>query len=297
MSAGAARRARLDTGALLVLGAAACWGTTGTAQAFAPPGATPLAVGALRLAVGGVALLLFAAGQGLLRRVRHLPAAATLYAALAVAAYQPFFFAGVQRTGVAVGTVVGIGSAPIVAGLLAIAVRREWPGRRWLVATLLAVAGGALLALAGAAGTVRVDPLGMALAVGAGVSYALYTLFSKQIVERVPADLAAAAVFFLAALLLSPLLFVVDLSWLAAPRGLLVAAQLGLVATAAAYMLYTRGLRLTPVATAVTLALAEPLVAALLGIFVLGEQLTPVALFGMALVFAGLAWLTLARGS
>ena len=110
-----------------------------------------------------------------------------------------------------------------------------------------------------------------------------------------PPDLAAAAVFFLAAVILAPLLFIVDLGWLAQPRGLLVALELGLVATATAYVLYTRGLRTVPVATAVTLALGEPLVAALLGVLVLGEQLTPLALLGMALVFAGLAWLTLAR--
>lgn len=295
MSAVTARRSRIDVGALLVLGAAVCWGTTGTAQAFAPPGATPLSVGAVRLAVGGVALLLFAAGQGLLRLVPRLPLVATLCAAAAVAAYQPFFFAGVQRTGVAVGTVIAIGSAPVIAGLLGIAVRRERPGRRWLVSTALAVAGGALLAFAGGSGAVQTDPLGMALAVGAGASYALYTLFIKQLLDRVPADLAAAAVFFVAALILSPLLFVVDLSWLAEPRGLLVALELGLVATAAAYVLYARGLRLIPVATAVTLALGEPVVASLLGVFVLGEQLTPLALLGIALVFAGLAWLTLAR--
>jgi DME family drug/metabolite transporter len=95
--------------------------------------------------------------------------------------------------------------------------------------------------------------------------------------------------------ILSPLLFVVDLRWLAEPRGLLVALQLGLIATALAYILYTRGLRLVPVATAVTLALGEPVVASLLGVFVLGEQLTPLALLGILLVFAGLAWLTLAR--
>jgi hypothetical protein len=37
--------------------AAIPWGTTGTARAFAPAGATPPAVGAIRLIVGGSALL------------------------------------------------------------------------------------------------------------------------------------------------------------------------------------------------------------------------------------------------
>jgi len=43
-------------GAGLVLMAAMLWGTTGTAQAFAPEGAQPEVVGTLRLLIGGVAL-------------------------------------------------------------------------------------------------------------------------------------------------------------------------------------------------------------------------------------------------
>ncbi|MFZ2948618.1 MAG: EamA family transporter, partial [Desulfuromonadaceae bacterium] len=47
-------------GTALILLAAVLWGTTGTSQALAPPGAHPLTIGALRLAVGGGALLLLA---------------------------------------------------------------------------------------------------------------------------------------------------------------------------------------------------------------------------------------------
>lgn len=285
---------RLDSGALLVLGAAVLWGTTGTAQAFAPEGASPIAVGTVRLVIGGLALLAFAAGQGLLRQVRNLPWLPTLLAAAAMASYQLCFFAAVKRTGVAVGTVVAIGSAPIIAGLLGILMQREWPGGRWVLATLMAVAGCTLLTLAGSGGA-QIEPLGLILALGAGAAYAIYTLFSKRILITVPPDLAAASVFFLGGMMLAPLLFVSDLSWLIEPRGMVVALELGLLATAAAYILYTRGLVTTPVAAAVTLSLGEPLVASLLGVFVLGEQLTPAAWLGVMLVFAGLASLTVGR--
>lgn len=43
---------------LFVLIAAFFWGTTGTVQALAPESATPLAFGAVRLLVGGSAMLL-----------------------------------------------------------------------------------------------------------------------------------------------------------------------------------------------------------------------------------------------
>jgi DME family drug/metabolite transporter len=102
-----------------------------------------------------------------------------------------------------------------------------------------------------------------------------------------------AVVFCLGAVLLAPLLFVADLSWLAQPRGLAVALHLGLVATAAAYALFARGLMAIPVAAAVTLSLAEPLTAGTLGVVLLGEQLTTSAVLGIGLIFGGLVLLSL----
>jgi drug/metabolite transporter (DMT)-like permease len=76
-----------------VLAAAVCWGTTGTAQAFAPEGATPLAVGAMRLLIGGSALLLFALGRRQLHW-RGWPPAATATAIGTIAGYQTLFLCG-----------------------------------------------------------------------------------------------------------------------------------------------------------------------------------------------------------
>jgi DME family drug/metabolite transporter len=69
--------------------------------------------------------------------------------------------------------------------------------------------------------------------------------------------------------------------------------HLGLVTTALAYILFARGLNRILAATAVTLSLAEPLTAGLLGVIVVGEQLTTLAVVGIGLLIAGLAWLTL----
>src|SRR4051812_34944871 len=166
---------------LLVLLAALCFGTTGTAQALGPD-ASPLTVGALRIAVGGTLLLLVA------RRTRDAAAARRTWDARAVAAgaigvagYQLCFFAAVKDTGVAVGTVVALGSAPALAGAGAWLLDRRAPGGTWAVATALAAAGVALLALAG--GGSEVAPGGVALALGAGASYAVYTLAAKRLLD------------------------------------------------------------------------------------------------------------------
>lgn len=283
-------QAQDKAGSLLVLAAAVLWGTTGTAQALAPEGAHPVSVGALRLVLGGLALLLFALARGIRLQLHTWPRSPVIITGVAIAAYQLCFFGGVSRTGVAVGTVVGIGSAPIMAGVLAWWLNRERPGLRWLAATALAVIGCTLLLVPGH--DMHIDLLGVVLALGAGLSYALYALFSKQLLAYYPPDAVMAVVFCLGALLLMPLLFLVDLRWLGEPAGLLVVLHLGLVATALAYVLFARGLMTVLTATAVTLSLAEPLTAGLLGVLVVGEQLTLLALVGILLLFGGLALLS-----
>ena len=283
----------MSPGSWLVLAAAICWGTTGTAQALAPPSAQPVSIGAVRLIIGGAALLLIAIWRGALRGGERWPPWPTLLAAGSMAAYQVLFFSGVERTGVAVGTMVAIGSAPILAGAFAYLARGERPGPRWAMATFLAVLGCGLLITAG--GGIAINPLGVLLAIGAGAAYALFTVTSKGLLDRKPPEAVMAVTFCLAALILSPLLVWTNLSWLGTSSGLAVALHLGLITVALAYSLFAQGLALIPVATATTLTLAEPLTAGILGITVLQEKLTLPALSGMLLIFAGLALLSMPR--
>src|SRR3954451_10225829 len=127
-----------------VLLAAVCFGTTGTAQALGPDALAPAGVGAARILVGGALLVLIAGG------LPRLPWRPALLAAGAVATYQLSFFAAVADTGVAVGTIVALGSAPALAGAIEWAVERRRPEKAWAMATALACAGVALLALTGA---------------------------------------------------------------------------------------------------------------------------------------------------
>jgi len=277
---------------LFVLLAAILWGTTGTTQAFAPAGATPLSVGFVRIGFGTVSLAVIAAYHGhlpSLRLWRSWPIGTTAVAAAAIAAYQLFFFAAVARTGVAVGTIVGIGSTPVAAGLLAIIVYRQRPEKGWTFSTFLALAGSALLILAG--GDIRVNGIGILLAIAAGSSYALYTLASKELLAKQRRGAVLLVTFTLGTLLMLPLAAATDFSWLAEPRGLLVAIQLGVVTVGVAYQLYARGLCTVSVHATATLTLAEPLTAGLLGTVVLGETLGSVSIAGILLIFAGLVLL------
>jgi DME family drug/metabolite transporter len=270
----------------LVLSAAVLFGTTGTAQALGPDGASPLAVGSARIAVGA-ALLALAAWLVRTATRRRWSRATLAATAAGIAGYQLCFFAAVADTGVAVGTVVALGSAPALAGLLARAVDGTPLDGRWAACTALATVGVLLLVLSGA--EAQVSALGVLLALGAGASYAAYTVGSKRLLAAGhPPEAVMARGFGLAAIALLPLL-VVKGGDVASVDGIALALYLGAIPTALAYVLFARGLRfLTPGETA-TLTLAEPLTAAVLGTVVLAERPGGLAVVGALLVLLGLA--------
>jgi DME family drug/metabolite transporter len=282
-------------GRVFILSAALLWGTTGTAQALGPDRATPLGVGAVRMAVGGSTLFFVALIARRLPSPRAWIAPPVIVAGAAMAAYQPLFFGSVGRTGVAVGTIVAIGTAPILAGLLARLVRSEPLDPTWGLATALAIAGATLLVSGGP--EMGVDPTGVALAVAAGASYAVYAVAAKNVVEDRSPTAAMSLVSGWAAVLLAPALVLGDLRWLSEPGGAGMALHLGVIATALAYLLFARGLAVTPVAPTATLSLAEPATATLLGVLVLDERLTPFSGLGVVLVAAGLVLLTRHRAA
>ena len=301
---------------LAVLLASVCFGTTGTAQALGPD-ASALSVGAARILIGGgalaaVAALLYFAGRrggATGTSAASTPGVATsgrteafgarrvaptwlvvLVGAAGVLAYQPAFFAGTATNGVAVGTVVALGSAPVITGGLDWLLRRRYPGHRWLVATFIATAGVAILAAAGEPGRAAAEPLGLLASLGAGASYAVYTLAAKALLDRgwTPTG-SMGALFGAAAVASLPVLLATDAAWLATRPGLAMALWLGLVTTTLAYMLFGAGLRGLAPATVATLTLAEPLTAALLGVALLGETLPATAIAGLLVLAVGIA--------
>lgn len=278
-----------------MLVAAVLWGTTGTAQALAPQGAQPASIGVIRLLFGGLVLMFVALLRGSLRNTGRWPPVTTLVAGASMAAYQLLFFAGVARTGVVVGTIVGIGSSPILAGAIGFLVRGERPGKTWAGATALSIFGCGLLVAAGE--SIQIDAGGILLAIGAGASYAVFTVVSKGLLHDRDPQAVMAVTFNLGTVLILPLILTVDLTWLSTAGGMAVAIHLGLVTVGIAYSFFAQGLKLVPVATAATLTLAEPMTAGFLGVVVLGERLTPAAAVGITLIFSGLALLTMGNGS
>jgi drug/metabolite transporter, DME family len=269
-------------GAPLVLAAAALFGTIGTARVLGPD-ASSASVGAVRLLVAAVLLLVLAApyGWSALRSAWRLPG--VWAAGVAQAAFNITFLGAVTRAGVAIGTLVAMGCTPILTGL---ATRHL--SRGWLGATALALLG--LAALLGP-GISRGGTLtGVMFAFGAAMSYATF-IVSSSTLHRSPVDVSVklAAIFTLAAGVLAPSLLLSPLGWAGTATGLAMVGYLAVAATVLAYNLFNRGLRTLTPGAAATLGLAEPLVATVLGVVVLHERLTPLGWVGAAVIMAALA--------
>lgn len=278
--------------------AALCFATTGTAQALADLDASPIAVGAARGLLGGA---LLAAAAWLVQRrtpgsLPWLPAmrssrTAVALGVLGVLAYNALFFVGTALNGVAVGTVVAIGSAPVAAGALEAIVLRKPPQPRWMVATAVAIIGVTLVAglVNGQAAASGITITGLLASIGAGSSYALYTFASKSLFERGWSTATTMGTLFgLSGLLGAPILLVMDTAWLWTSRGIALTLWLSVVTVALAYSLWAWGLTGLRTSTVATLTLAEPMGATLLGLFVLSESLTGPAAIGVGFIALGL---------
>ena len=88
------------------------WATTGTAASFAPS-INPLAIGAFSMGIGGLLLLTYAHKVVFKERHKLAKQSALLIAGgISVAIYPLAFYTSMKFSGVAIGTVVSLASAP-----------------------------------------------------------------------------------------------------------------------------------------------------------------------------------------
>jgi drug/metabolite transporter, DME family len=290
-------------GLLLIAIAAASWGTTGATMTLLSreAAASPLLVGWCRLAVAAPFLVLAAVYVARRRAPssrRPWPSAADLplcaALGLAMAAYQVCYFRAVTLVGVAVAALLAICSAPLLIAVLAAVFLGERLTAMVRLSLGMAVAGTALLVV-GPRGLDDIAGhfgLGAVLALGAGVSYAVYAVAAKGLLARVTPLAVAAMTFALAAVLLAPALLAEAAPMRAMSAGWPLLLYLGVGPTAIAYALFTAGLGRVPATAAGIVSLLEPLTATTLGLAVFGERLGAAGAMGALLLLAALVVLT-----
>ncbi|MFD0270591.1 DMT family transporter [Streptomyces sp. NPDC127106] len=296
---------------LVVAGAA--WGTAGAAASllYLASDLGPLALTFWRCA-GGLAVLL-----GVLavrrahrahraRRTRSRGAAAAprpsvrslVGTGLLFTLFQAAYFAAVQETGLAVGTVVTLGAGPVLIAVGAWYRMGERLGAGGVAAVAGALAGLAVLVLGGGSGEVR--PLGVGWALASAAGYAGMTLRARALGRRGAAGdplVTTAWSAAVGALCLLPLAAVEGLlPHTAEPaRVLWLLVYVATVPTALAYALYFTGAAAVRAATVSVIMLIEPVSAAVIAVFVLGERLTGAVVLGTVLLLSAVGGLTAAE--
>jgi DME family drug/metabolite transporter len=285
-------------GAWLILLAATLWGTVGvTTQALYHLTATnALSIGFFRLALATPALALgcFALIRWRMFRVARRDLAVIALLGLMLALYQVCFFGAIALVGVAIATLVTLCTAPVLVALLSAFLTGEKPSRIVIAALALAVAGVALdVGFQPGAREQAVNPIGIALALGSALGYALVALSSRAVAGRYHPLQINAIAFAAGALALLPAAALTGFVVTYPPAGWALLLYLGLVPSALAYGLFLTGMRSTPATVASVLTLVEPLTATILAAALFGERLGAPGLLGGVLLLGAILVLAL----
>jgi DME family drug/metabolite transporter len=167
--------------------------------------------------------------------------------------------------------------------LLAPVFLRENVPRSSVIALVLSLAGAAAITLVGDDGAVRL--LGVGLALGAAVTYAMLLVSLKRLASDIDPRTVTFWYLTAAAVVLSPAAVVADYSLDA--EQLLYLLVLGVVLTGFLIVLYVGAVQVVPATTAGILGYMEPVSAAVLAALLIGESLTWNVVAGGAAILAG----------
>ena len=264
-------------------------GTAGTVAALYALNTPSPVIGFARLAIGAITLLLLAPFFG--GKLRHLPRLVTRpgiwIMAASSASYQAFFFASVERTGVATAALITVGCIPVSAGIVGWIFLRERLNKIWFLSTAIAISGLVIASI----GELRTnDATGLLYAVIAGSGIGAYINAAKVEVRagghsmQLPGMAFLLGSFGLFFIVRSDLL---QVQW--TTQTILLAIYLGAVTMGIANGIQIVGLKGISPGVASTMMLADPVTAAVLGVVVLNQQPTLNGAVGLVLVVIGLA--------
>lgn len=284
-------------GILAVILASLLWGTTGMAATFAPA-LSPLFIGSFAMGMGGI----LQCGLATVKIVHDRALLAVhckflIVGALAVAIYPLAFYSSMRLSGVTIGTVVSIGSAPILSAIIEYFSRDFQLNKQWAMGALLGIIGMVMLAFSDNASTTiqytHVN-LGILLGLVAGLTYALYSWSARQLMLKgVNTKAAMGATFACGGLLLIPVMLITGSAFVTSWNNMAVGFYMALIPMFLGYLCYGFGLSKISVSMATTITLLEPVIAAILAMLIVGECLSLIGWIGMLLIFICLIMVTL----
>ena len=177
-------------------------------------------------------------------------------------------------------------TAPAIVVVLSALLWREPVTKKKLLALGLTLVGCALVCGV-FSGALTVTGGGIALGLGAGFFYALYSIFGRYALAHYGPMTVTVWTFVFAGAASLVLVRPAELAALAQPSMALTAVGLVVCSTVLPYILYTRGLARVEAGKASILASLEPVVASVAGVVLFGEPMSPLTAAGIVCVLAG----------
>ena len=275
-----------------VILAAFFWGTAGTAAAFAKD-LSPLVISTISAGGGGLIHAVLSAKAIRLNANKLVQYKGQIAIAMLASILCPFaFYSSVSMAGVSIGTVISIGFAPLFSVLLEWLFEKRKLSIKWVISFLLGLSGIILLSRTGEAAHIQHHIsqyeriIGVLFGLLSSLSYATNSFIIKNLLNKgVDSRASMGVIFGISAILLLPTLFITAPNLFEHTQNIWVALYIPFVPMFLGFLFFSFGLKRVPASQAMTLALLEIPVAALLAVFMVGESLTLMSYFGLALIF------------
>lgn len=274
--------------AVSILAAAALWGIIGVwNRRLMAGGLSPYSIVVVRNCGGLVLLTAVMALRD--RSVFHVERQHLKYffgtGVVSVVLFTVCYFSCQEICSLAVASIL-LYTAPAIVVVLSALLWREPVTKKKLLALGLTLVGCALVCGV-FSGALTVTGGGIALGLGAGFFYALYSIFGRYALAHYGPMTVTVWTFVFAGVASLVLVRPAELAALAQPSMALTAVGLVVCSTVLPYILYTRGLARVEAGKASILASLEPVVASVAGVVLFGEPMSPLTAAGIVCVLAG----------
>lgn len=272
---------------IMIAFAAAMWGLIGFfVKGLSDAGFTSMEIVAVRVATASILLVLIGLigyRSILIISLKDLP----LFIGtgiLSIVFFNWCYFTAIELMNIPIAVAL-LYTSPAFVAILSFLFLKESLHRKKLVAIVITVIGCTLAAGITGEGSTSISAVSFLIGLGAGLGYALYTIFGKIALRKYHPFTVTLYTFIVASAALLPTTGTIGkFAILLQGNTWLYAVGLGIFPTVLAYFAYSWGLERTEGSTAAVVATLEPVVATMLGVFVYSDKLGALQLSGIVLI-------------
>ncbi|MBU9721855.1 DMT family transporter [Bacillus alkalicola] len=280
---------------MIILGAA-LWGTIGLfVQGLYDLGFSPIEVVTIRVTVAFLALffyILLKKRSSLHIKIKHIP----FFLGTGICSIVFFnwaYFTAIQEMNLSIAAVL-LYTGPMFVAIMSRIFFKELFTPQKLIALCTTFIGCILVIQLFPLNTSTLSLYGVLVGLGSGFGYALYSIFGKAALSSYSSLTTTLYTFLVATLALVPTSGLVMQG--TGPWNLeavMISLGLGIIPTVIAYLLYTSGLNKVETSKASIASTIEPVVAALIGVFVFHDVLSPLQMLGILFILSGVLFINM----